>query len=253
MNKRDSGMTLLEVMIAAAIFAAMLIPIFYLFSRGQEMYHHGTVQSVLETEAIWLLDLITDDIPECRIVTAPTTPTNHAILTIQMPVVSGTSYWDNNGSIYWGADWMQDWTITYQFETDSNSTLDETVALKDYNKDNDLNDKFAVGKIVRIIRNDVGVELISLRSVKGHNIIVNWNGDTLAGYDPVANYYGFDLDVTGDGVPDPLFSRFDRLNNENIVRGNRIKFNFSFYKEGAKGEPVFVNERTGAKLINPQQ
>ncbi|MEK7448521.1 MAG: type II secretion system protein [Planctomycetota bacterium] len=248
--KKESGMTLMEVMIAAAIFTVMMSGIMYILLSGQDMFNQGSAQSVVETEGLRLLDRVSSDLPECKIITAPITNNNHAILTIQIPVISGTSYWSSTGTIYWGADGNQDWTITYQFETDSTNTRDEIVTQKDYNRDNDINDKFAIGKMVRIIKNGAGAE--QSRTTLCANIIVNWNNTSLSPYTPSAVYYGFDLDVNSNGASDPLFQRLNYLGNEDSINGTRVKLNFYLSKLGAKNEPIFINVASEEKLINPQ-
>jgi prepilin-type N-terminal cleavage/methylation domain-containing protein len=243
----QKGFTLVELMIVITLLAGMLIGVMYVIISGQDIFNEGTMTSYLESEGNRLIDIIKDNINECKVITAsaPTTTNNYALLAIQVPVLVGGSYWNTTtGAVYWGAydnnnQPQQGWHITYSF-VPTTTNLNEAVTKLDYNRDNDITDSFDVGDIWMYMYSAYPETVANLQnSVKlGSNVIT------------VANQRY--LDINNDGVDDPIFSFLDDSGNPVTDGGNRIRINIWLSGIGARQTPIIVNCRTDAVLFNPQ-
>ena len=232
MSYKLNGFTVVEVMIASATFVVVLSIVVTVMLTGQESFNSGNTLTSLESEATYLLDILTESLSECKILTAPSVANQHASITIQVPVISGTTYWDDSGNIYWGASGNLGWKITYTFVTQE--TLNEATTKRDYNQDKDILDVFERGRIVKEIRNASDVLQDTIRL--GSNILV------VSG--------AHDADINNDGMSDPLFLRLDAAGTEDVILGNRVRVNFWLSKEDPKGFPYLINAKTERKLEN---
>jgi prepilin-type N-terminal cleavage/methylation domain-containing protein len=240
----QKGFTLIEVMIVATILTGLLIGAMYVIVSSQDIFNEGTMESYLESEGARLIDLIKDDLNECKVITAnmPAPANNYTSIRIQVPVKVGGNYWDPaTGAIYWGANDNQNWYIVYSFVpiTPTPNLVEATTKL-DYNGDKDITDSFDIGDLWKYVYNSTNAlqEQVNL----GGNII------TVA----TTRY----LDINNDGVIDPIFSLRDKSNNlvTGGSTGNRVRLNFWLGGVlGAKRNPIIVNCTADIVLLNPQQ
>lgn len=254
------GFTLLEMMIVLAIFGAVMVAAISVLATGQESYNVGAIKTSLENDALRVMDLLTGSLPECRISTAPQDSNNYTMLAFQVPVVSGTAYWDNQGNIYWGAADNQDWCMVYVFVMEE--TMNEAVDTKDYNEDGDMADIFERGRIVMRIYNSTVLDDANIvqEITLGRNFLVMLNPDD-PNY-PVLATTDRNGDLNMDGEPDPIFVRIDGNYTPATVPpygdspglGNRIRINlFLVILYGQAQEVIRTNAKTDVALLNPQQ
>ena len=227
--ERENGHTLLEVVIASAIFVTILALVLTVLLSGQSSFTQGTTVASLQSDVTRMMDLLTDDLMHCRIVTPPSSGNNHITITIQEPLS-----WTDSGVISWGADNNQGWTYTYQFV--SSTTYNEAVDNKDYNSDGDKLDIFYVGQIQLVIKNAGGIT--QKTSYIGDNVLLS--GPNM------------DADLDGDGISDPLFLRLDQTGTEDTLLGNRLRVNLWLIKNPTTN-PTVINTKAERTLVNPQQ
>lgn len=254
------GFTLLEMMIVLAIFSTVMMGAISVLTTGQESYNVGAIKTGLENDALRVMDLLTESLPECRIITSPQDSNNYTMLAFQVPVVSGTAYWDSLGSIYWGAADNVGWCMVYVFVADQ--TMNEAADTRDYNEDGDMADIFERGRIVLRIYNSTVLDDANIvqEIIMGHNFLVMLNPDD-PNY-PVSATTDRNGDFNMDGEPDPIFVRIDGNYTPSTVPpygdspglGNRIRINlFLVTLYGQAQEAIWTNAKIDVALLNPQQ
>ena len=246
---RSAGLTLVEVVIVMAVLIIIIGGGTYIIMGGQQTFDEGTMTSFLESQATRLIDSIKDDIGECLVITAsaPASANNYASLTIQVPVLSGGSYFNPvTGSVYWGAcdndnNPQQNWYITYRFEPDPArsglNALDENTDRNDYNRDGDISDSFDIGRMIKEVYDSSGV----LRQSTGIcNDVITVAGTRYA-------------DINNDGADDRIFTLADKKGRPVTSGGTAVIINIWLGgKLGAKRHPIIVNTNTTILLMNPQ-
>jgi prepilin-type N-terminal cleavage/methylation domain-containing protein len=232
-----NGFTLLEVIIASAIFAIILSATFTALSMGQNSFSDASVHSSLEKEATVIMDSLLQYLPECKIATPPQASNQHALMTIQVPVSVTGSYWSATGTtINWGANDQLGWTMTYQFN--QKQIFDETLTPhEDYNGDGDYLDKYEEGQIQLVFKNAAGTVQDTINLGRG----------------VVTIYNSRDADIDGDGQSDPIFQIVNNTGAEDIVNGNRVKLKIVLIKQTySEGKIIALVVQGEKALLNPQ-
>ena len=226
------------MIIAMAMFVTIAGAILLIQMAAQDAFIQGSAESDVESKGTIMLDELSDKLVDCKIITAPITANDYTLLRIQVPVISGTAYWDSDGNIYWGANNVVGLRLKYYFNT--KEFLVESVPLPytsmDINRDGDLLDSFRYGSILEVVEDSGGVTQ-TYRTLCPC-VIIN---DSPA--------YG---DINGDGVNDPLFQFLDSNGNAVSVGGNRIKINAWIGKLGIRDFPTVANAKREIALLNPQ-
>lgn len=251
-NKSNTGFTLLEVVIVMGILIIMIGGAMSVMFSAQQTFDEASMTSYLESQATHAVDLLKDDIAECKVITSlwgwnyyfPCPNNSYTIMVLQVPVISGTSYWNPaTGAVYWGADGQQDAISYYYFS--GTRWLSEFNDQKDYNQDGDLSDFFTICDMWVWVYNPVTGAFIRWEKLMSNIMISNspWG-------------YG---DVDGDGVNDPIFTLLDKDGNvitepDDAPSACRLRLNFWVGgKLGANGNPILVNATTEVNMVNPQQ
>lgn len=232
-----SGFTLLEVIIASAIFSIVLAATLTALFMGQNSFNDASVHSNLAKEATIIIDSLLQYLPECKISTPPQTGNQHALMTIQIPVSVTGSYWSATGTtINWGAKDQLGWTMTYQFN--QKKIYDETIIPhEDFNSDGDYLDKFEEGQIQLVFKDSAGTVQDTVNLVRG--VVVVYNSR--------------DADIDGDGQSDPIFQVVNSAGGEDIINGNRVRVKFALMSQTyTKGKIIALMVRGEKALLNPQ-
>ncbi|MFH1226504.1 MAG: prepilin-type N-terminal cleavage/methylation domain-containing protein [Planctomycetota bacterium] len=245
------GFTLLELVISMSMFVVVAAVVAVIQLTAQDTFNQGTVESDLEQAGISAIDIISDNLVDCKIVTAPTAVAGneYALLTIQVPVLGGItptlSYWNDAGVIYWGANSTQNYKLKYTWVQsqdliapyNTNDTLTEAADHRDWNKDGDMTDTFKLGKLVEI-RLDAADAAVFTR--------------TICAYVMAGNVNKYD-DINDDGTTDPMFQFLDAAGTAVATGGNRVRINLWLGgRTGAKQNPIIVNVKREIALLNPQ-
>lgn len=229
---------MLEMVIAMAIFVIISGAVVVVQITAQNTFIQGEAESDVERRGTIMLDELSDKLVDCKIITAPITSNDYTTLIIQVPVLSGTAYWDSDGNIYWGADNVIGLRLKYYFNM--KETILETASPPntsiDVNRDGDITDTFKYGDIIEVVEDSGGVTQ-TYRTICSYVVLCD------------SPAYG---DINSDGVNDPLFQFLDSNGNAVSVGGNRIKINAWIGKLGAYDFPAFVNAKRETALLNPQ-
>ncbi|MFA5793847.1 MAG: prepilin-type N-terminal cleavage/methylation domain-containing protein [Candidatus Brocadiia bacterium] len=241
------GFSLLELVIAMALFAVVVSAIAVIQMAAQDNFTEGTVEGDLERSGISALDEISDNFVDCKITTAPTAVSGNefSVLKIQVPVLVGGVYWDAAANIYWGANntqncslkymWVQSQDLISPYDTDD--VLAEATDRKDWNRDGDITDTFKLGRLVEI-QLDASDNAVLTRTICTYVMVSNTN-----------NY----ADINGDGTNDPIFQFLDAAGTAVTAGGNRLRINLWLGgRTGAQQNPVIVNIKREIALLNPQ-
>jgi len=224
MTNRRAGFTLLEVLIASAIAVVLILGTYLAFDTSLRAQTTGERVGYLEERGRMLMDRLANRIRTSNVLYVETVNTAVPRIDFQVPVdPDGNKSVVNvaTGKINWGSVERTGHLLGgyHRFQFQSQRTVQESVIQQDLNRDKDLNDTFALGRIVestsggtisdKAVGGDVGAEVIFL------------NGSYMS--DMNATY-----DSDGDGNPlnageDAMFVRVNDAN------GKAKQVNISFW------------------------
>ncbi len=201
------GMTLIEVVIAIAVFAVVIVAILGALSEATETFRQGVSSVQVEEQPRRILDLLANELVEARLVQVSA---DGCLLAVQVPVEVGGTVYTAGNALNWGAEGQVGWSIRYAMVSHPTpQVLDEVADKVDYNGDLLIQDLFERVCLRRSVVNAVGVE------VRGGNlsglVLVPYPPDPVTGLRPLLNMDGdaggvVDLPfqrVTGGGSPSP--------------------------------------------------
>ncbi len=235
------GMTLLEVLVTAALFGVFITLVGGLLSSAQKTYEWGSIQEEMETRGRRLIDALQKELVDAR---ATNVTTSHTILTYKIPVD-----WDGDGDVVDAGKLVEygyidpaantpklNWSAALMFV--QKRTLSEAALGIDINGDNDTTDTLAQGSIDKVVYNSLGVEVYRV-SMDDDVILVNAVKDA-------------DVDGHLAGVQDPLFYRTDNTGAEQPLTGNIVMINVWHGRSGDPGNYYIRRNNQRIYLRNSQ-
>jgi len=203
-RRDETGFTMLELLIAGAVLAILILMVFGIVSSSAGVHDWGMVTLRSQSTASNLIGMVCTELSRARLLSVEVGEAQCRI-SFQVPVDwdGDGDLLDSNGELEWGALDQLGWTCTLTFE--QARTVSEVVDNEDYNHDGDRVDVFALGHLSKKYTDPSGAVQHTI-DIMPDMIVVRY--DHLGG------------DVDGDGVDDPMFRRVDAAGVENVDGSN---------------------------------
>jgi prepilin-type N-terminal cleavage/methylation domain-containing protein len=218
---RESGLTLVEVLIASAIVVIIVGLAYPGFKTANDTMATSSRQDRLERQGDRALRLLTEELRSGWItgLTAAGQPPAVTIRSVQGEV--DLADLEADGDVPWE-------TAEKTIRFTQVDTLTEEDAGTDVNRDGDLSDSFALGALERV------------ETVDGEPVVTRITGPSSQVVLALPSFAG---DLNGDGVGDPLFS----------VDGRVLDISVRHLTRTESGQLLQTVTRGRTKLRNPQE
>lgn len=196
--RTHDAFSLLEVVIATAVLAVIIIAVLGMLTSSGETFREGMAWNDVEEQSGRILDMVSNELLDGRV---QSISADGAVIEVQTPVELNGSAFGSGKQINWGANGQLGSAIRYAFVPLSPPViLDERADKLDHNGDLLIQDTFERVALRRSIVDSLGNE------VNGANLTVHslvpYPPDLVTGLRPVLNLDGDDA-----GTLDPPFQR----------------------------------------------
>lgn len=163
-ERRKSGFTVLELLIASSIFSVMMVSVAALFMSAEQGYEFTLNTYNLETSTAKATEMILEELKSAQILAIETHDQHRACLIYQVPIDwdDDGDVIDDNGNVEWGATWSDYepnnpenllnhvYVLWLKPETEWSRNYSEAEYAQniDYNGDGDQYDNFLRGTLV---------------------------------------------------------------------------------------------------------
>ena len=216
MNDRTRGMTLLELLLSIAVFAAIVAVAYPAFIGANNTVATSTTRDQMERKGDMLLDEVNQFLRSGRVVAVADAPNPPAVTVVRVRRDVAIEDLAGNGGAPWGAD-----QETLRFRPVR--TLDEADLNEDLNGDGDRNDRFALGRLEI-------EDATRLRSLSDTGLVMLGLPD-------------YEGDLDGDGLPDPLF----------VVTARSVDIRLRLLTRDTQGRFLKTALQSTLRLRNPQE
>ncbi|NOZ21435.1 MAG: prepilin-type N-terminal cleavage/methylation domain-containing protein [Planctomycetes bacterium] len=237
------GFTLIEIIIATAIVAIMMVAVMESFNTGQDICVLESANLAVQSSNTSCLAEMTRMLRQAQIIGISA---DGMSIRFKVPVdwdADGDVLDDATDELEWGANDQKGWSMEYSFfvaPTEAEKVVppfreaEEGGKGIDINRDGDLADNFERGVIVERFYDAADV-VQSERQLTPYYVLT-----------PLGNHGG---DVNSDGVADPLFQRVDATGQISGT-GENIRISFFAFKMANKERFILLHPTSIVKARN---